>query len=626
MLLLQSIIQLVPFYLIYASFASAQKTNEILDAKTEAFVNQILKDWKSPGGLAIAFVKKDAKGVWLNIETQGYGRATASGKNVTRNTLFNVASNSKLFTVAATGLLIHNTSINPQFTWDTPITAVVPEFNTTDPVASREARFIDLLSHRTGYPRHEFSYRYNDTVSDVITKMHSWRQSYEFRDIWQYNNNMYTLMGSLQPRLLNGTSFAQYVKNNIFVPLGLNSTTYSYQVANATGNLADGMARQNWNLYSGDVFAGTPAAAKWWAGTNAGDNGNVLSASGGVISNAVDIATWMQTLLLEGRNPKTNMTVIPADVINRAALAVIPQSYRPEFPEVSLIAYGSAQTQITYRNHPTESTTSGFNSQVSRLPNDGIGVAVLTNDNEYGKLISQLVKYYIMDRALGLTPIDWSTRHVLLPPIYHTSPRLTTPLYYRLMAQKTTPPPKATPRPANATLPSANFTLIAGTYNNAGYGTFELCLVQPSSSNATPSCGDLVRSLPTILPGAVRANIPTFFGAIDSPWFSHVRIEHFNQNLFNVSFLISTVRSNASLSTSGEAVAQNNATKPYWTYNDQSASDNGAVAEVEVVNGRVGLGMAGIWYGLWEPNVPPATPKPQGNTVRERAEVYWDKL
>ncbi|KAG6904654.1 hypothetical protein DXG01_008346 [Tephrocybe rancida] len=170
-MLLQTLISLVPFYLLLTSTVSAQKTNEILDAQTDRFVNQILMDWKSPGGLAIAYVKKDAQGSWVNIETKGYGCATASGKNVTEKTLFNMASNSKLFTVMATGLLIHNETITPRFNWDSKVSAVVPEFNVTDPVTSAEARFIDLLSHRTGYPRHEFAYQYNDTVDTVLQKM-----------------------------------------------------------------------------------------------------------------------------------------------------------------------------------------------------------------------------------------------------------------------------------------------------------------------------------------------------------------------------------------------------------------------------------------------------------------------
>lgn len=111
----------------------------------------------------------------------------------------------------------------------------------------------------------------------------------------------------------------------------------------------------------------------------------------------------------------------------------------------------------------------------------------------------------------------------------------------RFKAIASIPPTRATPRPANATLPSANFTAFAGHYTNPGYGDFELCLVQPQNPSASTSCQALAANLSTILPNATRPGIPTFFGAIDSPWFSHMRIEHFNGNIFNVSLLYSLV-------------------------------------------------------------------------------------
>jgi hypothetical protein len=40
-------------------------------------------------------------------------------------------------------------------------------------------------------------------------------------------------------------TLARYVKEHIFEPLGLNATTYSLDVAKASGNLAQGMGRQN---------------------------------------------------------------------------------------------------------------------------------------------------------------------------------------------------------------------------------------------------------------------------------------------------------------------------------------------------------------------------------------------
>ncbi|KAF8064270.1 hypothetical protein FPV67DRAFT_211896 [Lyophyllum atratum] len=52
----------------------------------------------------------------------------------------------------------------------------------------------------------------------------------------------------------------------------------------------------------------------------------------------------------------------------------------------------------------------GFNTQISRLPNDNFGVSVLTNDNEYGKVIGEIIKNRIIDKALELEPIDWSSR------------------------------------------------------------------------------------------------------------------------------------------------------------------------------------------------------------------------
>jgi hypothetical protein len=56
---------------------------------------------------------------------------------------------------------------------------------------------------------------------------------------------------------------------------------------------------------------------------------------------------------------------------------------------------------------------SGFYSQISRLPFDNIAVAVLTNDNLYGQFIKEIIKGRILDEAIGLEPVDWSSRYTL---------------------------------------------------------------------------------------------------------------------------------------------------------------------------------------------------------------------
>lgn len=96
---LQSLLNLVPFYLLLINLPqtfSQGTQSPILDQKTDTFINGILKDWNSPGGVAVAVVKMNEQGEWVNVETKGYGRATASGTPVTANTTFNIGSNSKV--------------------------------------------------------------------------------------------------------------------------------------------------------------------------------------------------------------------------------------------------------------------------------------------------------------------------------------------------------------------------------------------------------------------------------------------------------------------------------------------------------------------------------------------------
>ena|ERR1700710_2748858 len=100
------------------------------------------------------------------------------------------------------------------------------------------------------------------------------RPSAEFRDVYQYNGHMYTILSALPTQLLpSKPAFARYVKDNIFVPLGLNHTTYSFDVANSNGMLADGMARQNVNLTENPLGRGTVRPMPFWLNLG-GEDGN----------------------------------------------------------------------------------------------------------------------------------------------------------------------------------------------------------------------------------------------------------------------------------------------------------------------------------------------------------------
>ncbi|RDB30019.1 hypothetical protein Hypma_013824 [Hypsizygus marmoreus] len=578
---------LVSYFLKSLPQVLCQRTHaNVLTNETDAFINRVLADWNSPGGIAVAVVRKDDQGAW-NVETKGYGAATANGDKVTENTLFGIGSNSKLFTILATGLLINNATLSPRLEWTSKMASILPTWGLWDTTAAKEATIIDVMSHRTGLPGHDFSYKWSDDVPRLIEKMKYQRPSAEFRDVFQYSNNMYSVLSYLPTVLLpSKIPFTRYVKQTIFDRLNMTSTTYSFSVARSTGLLADGMARQGIN-FSDNPFGGIPRALPFWA-TAGNEDGNLVSGGAGIISNAVDLAIWLQTLLSNGLRPGTNESVIPAEVTEKVSAGVSVQAGAAQFPELSPLVYGGGAQRGTYRGHEIlerGGSIPGFNTQVARLPFDNLGVAVLTNDNDYGSFIIQVIKGRLLDEALGLDKIDWHSRFKALA--------LTTP-------------PRATPRPTNASLPWTDFITLTGTYDNPGYGKFELCLIAPKHPGASRSCAALASNAPTILPGAVEADIPTFLAEWDNPGFSHIRLTHFNGNVFNLSTLSS--------------FPANDSSKPYWTHGGDSSFSSGAYAEAAAEGRHVGIGFTGIW------GAGAGVPGPIGSTVRERAEVWFHKI
>jgi hypothetical protein len=47
---------------------------------------------------------------------------------------------------------------------------------------------------------------------------------------------------------------------------------------------------------------------------------------------------------------------------------------------------------------------------VTRYPFDGVGVAIMTNDDAFGPLLKEIIKFRIADEAFKLEPVDWNSR------------------------------------------------------------------------------------------------------------------------------------------------------------------------------------------------------------------------
>ncbi|KAJ7249404.1 beta-lactamase/transpeptidase-like protein [Mycena rebaudengoi] len=518
-------------------------SSQILTPEIDTAISKILSNWNTPGGAAVAV----------------------------------------LFDALATGLLISNTSLTPQISWKTKIASIIPTWKLMDPVASAESTITDLMSHRTGLPRHDFMFSMSDNISSAIERLQYLKPSTGFREDLQYNNIMYSVLSYLPTALLPGhPPFARYVKEYIFDPLGLNSTTYSFATANETGRMADGFVRLAINNTENPIGPGTPVVVPYWL-PNVREDGDLISGAGGVMSTANDMARWLKMLLLNGQNPDTNATVIPAEVVQKVATGVTIWEGTASSAELSAKVYGAGQIQSSYRGH-------GYHSQVTRLPFDGLGIAVLTNDDNYGPVFLEAIKYRIIDAALGLEPVDWSAR-------YQASVSADARL-------------NATTTPPGAPLPPPTIASLARKYRNPGYGPdIELCAIgggDPKSESA--HCSALISHVNTTFPASLSgATLVWEWGRFLA---TYALLTHFKGAVFNVTGWAAVPTTNTSLFPAG-----------YLPYD---AGLGGSTVEFAFGGGSSktveGFGFKG---GMWGAMVPE---EPVGQGVKGASEVWFDAI
>ncbi|KAJ7160945.1 beta-lactamase/transpeptidase-like protein, partial [Mycena filopes] len=553
---------LLPSSLVFAqffSFTTALNTGTILTPEIDDFIAKTLAEWNSPAGVSVAVVRQDGKGGWL-VEAKGYGTAKADGTNVTTDTLFSIGSESKLFDIAATGLLISNQTLPKPVTWNTKLASIIPEWGLMDPVASAGASIMDLMSHRTGLPRHDVSLGFSDTLPAVISRLKYLKPSAEFRQVFQYNNLMYAVLSYL-PTVLHPSkpSLAAYVQENIFDALGMNSTTYSFSRANATGKLADSFGREG-DPTTNPLIPGKTHAMPFWLQT-----------------------IWLKTLILNGVNPATNKTVIPASVLQTVTSGITVWPFTEKFPELSVSTYGGGQYQSNYRGHDLiehGGDVQGFHSMITRFPYEGAGVAILINDDLFYP--REIIRYRLMDELFGLEPVDWNTR-------YQQTAVGTAAVRASLVN---------TSRAADAAPPTGGFDSLVGNYSNAGYTDFELCLIVPAPSSASAACNDLAATLNSTFPETVDPNVPMLAFTWDRVAAKYMKLAHFKENVFNL--------------TGWVPMPTGNASSPVWAYDAGFSST--VVQFGDGTNGTSGFGFFG---GVW--GAASGLPDPKGNTTEDTA-------
>src|SRR5580658_7512111 len=196
-----------------AVLGSAQKFDGF-----DAFANQELRDWKCDG-FAIAIVQ-DGK----VILSKGYGlRDVKKNLPVTEKTLFAIGSATKSFTVTSLGVLVDQGKLD----WDKPVRDYLPDFRLWDQFATERMTPRDLVTHRSGLPRHDLMW-YNSpfTRQELFDRLRYLEPNKDFRTNFQYQNLMFMTAGYLAGHVA-GMPWEDHVRRVIFEPLGMSSTNFS---------------------------------------------------------------------------------------------------------------------------------------------------------------------------------------------------------------------------------------------------------------------------------------------------------------------------------------------------------------------------------------------------------------
>jgi CubicO group peptidase (beta-lactamase class C family) len=405
---------------------------------------RVLKEWHA-AGFAVAVVEKNKI-----VYAKGYGYREVENKfPVTPNTVFAIGSCTKAFTASLLGLLNKDDLVD----FDKPVRNYLPGLKFYNDEMNDKITLRDVMCHRTGLPRHDYSWYLFQTKSrdSLVQRIQYMEPSAGLREKWQYNNFMFMLQGVVAEKLTH-KSWEENIREKIFAPLEMRNSDLSINDMIKNSEAATGYYVKNDSIIDKMDYYHIDA----------------MGPAGSINSTVNDMANWVITWVNGGKfNGKE---IIPASYI---PLAITPQmtigSGLPtkEKPDVYFADYGFAWVLSSYRGHyrvEHGGNIDGFSASTSFFPSDSIGIIVLCNQNN--SAVPSVVRNLIADRMLGLKYFNWqSDQKSAIDKIKATAKEAEKNSY---SSQK--PNTKA----------SHEWKDYQGIFSNKGYGSFEVTLLHDS--------------------------------------------------------------------------------------------------------------------------------------------------
>ncbi|MGE0441348.1 MAG: serine hydrolase [Gemmatimonadales bacterium] len=355
----------------------------------DAYVGRVMKAFDVPG-VSLAIVKDGQV-----VVTKGYGvRRLGTPEPVDAHTLFGIASNTKVFTATALGLLVEEGRIE----WDAPVIRYLPSFRLSDPYVTAQLTVRDLLVHRSGlglgagdllwWPPSTYDRK------EIVRRLQYLPLATSFRSAYAYDNVLYSVAGEVI-EAVSGQSWETFVEQRILRKIGMTESSVRHSGSANGGNVASPHAPVEGAVRPVEPFGG--------------DN---VNPAGGINSNAVEMAKWVIVQLDSGRTVDGSR-LFRSGLTRQIQSIVTPIPFGNPPPELaplkhSFQGYGLGEGILDYRGTKLVTHTGGlpgFVSRVAMLPEHRLGVVVLTNQEAtaaFDAIVNRVFDHYLKAPAF-----DW---------------------------------------------------------------------------------------------------------------------------------------------------------------------------------------------------------------------------
>lgn len=339
---------------------------ELLDR----FIEAMLATSKVPGA-AVAVVLEGQVAF-----SKAYGRLNVEDdRPMSVTTRYPIGSTTKAINATLLGTLVQE----GQLGWDVGVRNYLPTFELGDPWITASTTVRDLVTMRTGLPRHDWVWFDSElSGSALINRVRYLELSCGFRERFQYNNLTTAVAGHVA-EVVTGRTWADLVREQIVEPLEMSSTTFSRPPDDVTEGHRE----------SPDRLLRVTKRLRF----------DAVAPAGGVIHSTIaDMAKWVAFNL--GRAGRAS-SIVSSEILSHIHSPQIAAGDDRTAP-TRHAAYGLGWFIDTYNGCERISHGGYHNdvdSHVSIFPNQGIGLVTFTN---FGPLrLARTISEHAFDLLVG---------------------------------------------------------------------------------------------------------------------------------------------------------------------------------------------------------------------------------